>query len=58
MKISAAIILSVLASTLLWFTLISKFTNFMAGVLVVLGSLSFMWAVAECIYWFLRSDEK
>jgi len=58
MKISAAIILSVLASALLWLTLISNFTNFMAGVLIVLGSLSFMWAVAEGVYWFLRSDEK
>jgi hypothetical protein len=58
MRNATSIILSALLAGLVWFILIANFTNFMAGTLVVLGSLSFMWIVAEGIYWFFRSDEK
>lgn len=51
-------LLSGFLAIVLWLVLVTNFMDFMAGALVIMGSLTFMLAVAEFFNWLLQGDEK
>lgn len=51
-------ILSVLLSVGIFLVLVTNFMNAMAGVLVITGSLCFMWVVADFFMWLFERGDK